>query len=85
VNVNATVTNVSAQLLAANVNRAYLIIQNKDSAGTIYVNFGAAATVANGIAIAPGGAYELNGTCSTQQIFAIGSIGSNANVVTVEG
>jgi hypothetical protein len=85
VNVNATVTNASAQLLAANTNRQYLIIQNNDPSGNIYVNFGNAATAANGIKIAAGGAYELVGVISTQQIFAIGDIASNANVVTVQG
>lgn len=85
VNANPTVTTASAQLIAANVNRAYLLIQNKDASGQIYINFGFAATVANGVQISPGGAYELSGNVSTQQIFAIGSIASNANVVTVEG
>ena len=84
-NVNNNVTNASAQLLAANTARQYLLIQNKDSAGTIYVTFGAAATVANGVYIAPGGAYELTGAISTQPIFAIGSIANNPNIVTVEG
>lgn len=85
VNVNGTVTNASAQLLAANASRQYLLIQNKDSAGSIYINFGAAATVANGVLIGPGGAYELTGIASTQAINAIGSLASNANIVTVEG
>lgn len=85
VNVNATVTNASAQLLAANAARQYLLVQNKDTAGSIYLNFGAAATVANGVAIGPGGVYELTGIASTQAINAIGSIASNANIVTVEG
>lgn len=84
-NVNATVTNVNASLVAANLTRQYLLIQNKDASGSIYINFGSAATVSNGVLIAPGGAFELSGVVSTQQIFAIGSIGSNANIVTVEG
>ena len=83
-NVNATVTNASAQLLAANANRQYLLIQN-NGAGDIYVNFGAAATLANGIKIAAGGAFELPGTVSTQQVFAIGSVASNTAVITLEG
>ena len=85
VNVNATVTTASAQLLAANAARQYLLIQNKDPSGILYITFGAAATVANGLQISPGGAFELAGTVSTQLINAIGSIASNANVVTVEG
>lgn len=84
-NTAATVTNASAQLLAASTTRQYLMIQNKDASGNIYVNFGAAATVANGIKIPPGGNYELNNIVSTQAIFAIGDIASNANVLTVVG
>ena len=78
-------TNASAQLLAANAARQYLLIQNKDGAGNLYIAFGKAATVANGVRIIPGGAYELVGVCSTQEIRAIGDIASNPNVTTVEG
>lgn len=84
-NAAATVTNASASLIAVNAARKYLLIQNKDASGSIYINFGAAATVANGIKIAPGGAYESDAVVSTQQIFAIGDIASNANIVTVQG
>ncbi|CAN7402700.1 hypothetical protein LJR129_002489 [Acidovorax sp. LjRoot129] len=86
-NLNKTVTNASAQLLAANAARQYLLIQNKDTAGNLYISFGAgAATVANGVRIIPGGSYELpGGVCTTQEVRAIGDIPSNANIVTVEG
>lgn len=84
-NAAATVTNASASLIAANAARKYLLIQNKDVSGSIYINFGAAATVANGVKIAPGGSYESDAIVSTQQIFAIGDIASNANIVTVQG
>ena len=81
-----TVTNASTQLVAGNTARAYLLIQNKDPAGIVYVNFGAgAATAANGIKIQPGGAYEMSEVQSTQAIQAIGDIASNANVLVVEG
>lgn len=82
----ATVTNTAANLLAARANRRYLLIQNKDAAGIVYVNLaGAAATVGNGIAIEPGGSMELQGFVCTGAISAIGSIPSNTNVVVVEG
>lgn len=84
-NTQKTVTTASAQLVAFNVDRQYLLIQNKDAAGDIYVRFGVAATVATGVKIGPGGSYEMNATQSTQAIFAIGSIASNSNVVVVEG
>lgn len=84
-NVQSTVTNASTQLVAANGARQYLLIQNKDNAGSIYINFGSAATVANGVRVIPGGALELDAIVSTQAIFAISDIASNANVVTVQG
>lgn len=84
-NSQKTVTNASAQLVAANPSRAYLLIQNNDATGIVYVAFGAEATVANGVRIAPGGSYELNCNILTGQVNAIGSIASNTNVVVVEG
>ena len=85
-NTAKTVTNASAQLIAANAARQYLLIQNKDTSGSIYINFGAgAATVANGAQIGPGGAYEMSDVQSSQAIQAIGSLASNANVVVIEG
>jgi len=84
-NTQATVTSVSAQLLAANAAREYLLIQNKDAAGDIYINFGAAATIANGLKIPAGGSYELNCNILTGAIYAIGSIANNPNIVIVQG
>lgn len=84
-NTQKTVTNASASMVAANAARQYLLIQNKDTAGVIYINFGAAATVANGLKIAAGGSFELNSNMLTGQIFAIGDIASNANIVVIEG
>ena len=82
----ATVTNASGQLLAAKANRRYLLIQNKDAAGDIYLTLnGSAATTSNGIKIGTGQSYECQGYAPTGAIFAIGSIASNANIVTVEG
>lgn len=81
-----TVTNASAQLLAANASRRYLLIQNKDASGDIYVTLdGTAATTTKGIKIAAGGSLEVANYCPSGEIFAIGSIASNANCVAVEG
>lgn len=81
-----TVTNASAQLLAANAARRYLLVQNNDAAGDIYITLdGTAATTAKGIKIPAGGSYECQGYCPSGEIFAIGSIANNANVVAVEG
>lgn len=78
-----TVTNASAQLVAANASRMYLLIQNNDAAGSIFINFGAAATVAM-LKIPPGGSYEMTAQ-STQAINAIGDVANNPNIVVVEG
>ena len=81
-----TVTNASGQLLAQNGNRRYLLIQNNDASGVVYVTLdGTAATTAKGIKIDAGGSYECAGYVPSGQINAIGSIANNANVVTVEG
>lgn len=81
-----TVTNASAQLLAANLFRRYLLIQNKDSVGSVYLKFGAtAATTANGVRIPAGGSYEITTFAPTDAIQAIGDIASNANIITIEG
>jgi hypothetical protein len=84
-NASATVTTTSTVVLAANANRQYLLIQNNDLSGQIYVTFGAAATPTTGIKIGPGGNYESGVVCSTQSVNIIGSVASNANVVTVQG
>lgn len=84
-NTQKTVTTTAAQLVASNANRKYLLIQNKDASGSIYVTFNATATVANGVLIGPGASYELNSNVSTDSVSAIGSIASNANIVVVEG
>lgn len=84
-NLAKTVTNASAVMLAANAARQYLLVQNKDAGGSVFLSFGKTATTANGVRVIPGGAFELVGTQCTQAIHAIGDIASNANVVTVEG
>ena len=85
VNSAATVTSANAQLVAANVNRQYLLVQNNSATGNIFLNFGAVATLANGVKIGPGGSYEMPGTQSNQAVNAIGDIASNAAIVIVEG
>lgn len=85
-NSQKTVANASAQMIAANANRRYLLIQNNDVTGNIYVRLdGAVATVGTGIKIGPGGYYENSSYTPTGAITAIGDIASNTNIVTVEG
>ena len=81
----ATVTTASAQLLAGNALRRYLLIQNKDLTGDIYLNLaGVAASAANGLLLKAGESYEASPYCPISAIFAIGTIASNANVVVIE-
>lgn len=86
VNAQKTVTTTSGTLLAANAARRYLLVQNNDATGDIYVRLdGIAATTTTGIKLPAGGSLELQGYAPTGAITAIGSIASNANIVTVEG
>lgn len=81
-----TVTNASGQVLAGNANRRYLLIQNNDASGVIYVTLdGTAATTEKGVKIDAGGSLELAGYVPSGAINAIGSIASNANIVALEG
>lgn len=81
-----TVTAASGQLLAANAARRYLLVQNNDSTGVVYVNLeGAAATTTNAVRLLPGESLEIAGYVPSAEITAIGSIANNANVVAVEG
>lgn len=84
-NTAKTVTNSSAELVASNASRQYLLIQNKSASGAIYINFGTTATLANGVRLNPGDSYEMSDVISIQAINAIGSIASNPDVVVVEG
>lgn len=86
VHTKQNVTNVSGALLAANSARQYLLVQNQDATGNVFLKFAAAATAdAASIKIPPGGNYEMNGVIATQALNAIGDVAANGNVLTVEG
>lgn len=81
-----TVTNASTVMLAANAARRYLLIQNNDATGIIYVNLtGAAATALNGVKLGPGASLEIANFAPTAAITAIGSLATQSNVIAVEG
>ena len=81
-----TVTNASGSMLAAKSNRRYLLIQNNDTLGNIFVRTdGTPATLVTGIKIGPGESLELTVYVPVGEITAIGDIASNANVLAVEG
>lgn len=78
-------TPASAQLLPANPARQYLLVQNKDNTGAIWLFFGAAAaTQANGVRIGPGGNYEPP-VIPKSAIQVVGDIANNTNLVVLEG
>lgn len=80
-----TVTNANSTLRGANPARKYLLIQNKDSVGTIYVMLqDSIATISPGITLGPGDSLELASIVPTNIIRAIGDIASNPNVLVVE-
>ena len=51
----------SQQIIPANPLRAYLLIQNKDAAADMLINFGSEATAFSSVIIIPRGNYELIG------------------------
>lgn len=84
----ATVTNANQQILAANANRRYLLIQNNDTAAYMRVTLnGVAATASTGFRIAAGGTIEVPNFAVTGAINVImETAGSGANNVEfVEG
>lgn len=83
-NAQGSVGVASALLVNANANRRYLLIQNNDSAATLRLRFGSAATAVTGIKIGPGQFYEMADVQSTQAIHALADI-ATTNVVIVEG
>ena len=82
--VATALTSVSAVI--GQPNRTYLFLQNL-STGNMWVNFGAAATAGSGsIKLLPnGGAYEMFGVCSTDEIFVLAeSAGSEYTLKVIQ-
>lgn len=80
----ATVTTTAANAVAAGT-RDYVMIQNKSLTGTVYLNFQTTATVANGVRLRPGEAWESGLSVPQGAISAIGDIASNPDVIVVTG
>lgn len=57
-NISDTVGTTSVEALTLNNKRTYLMVQNKSAVNNLYLVFGETATVALGILIPPGVAYE---------------------------
>lgn len=75
----------SVQMLAANLARKLLLLQNGNAAAKVWVNLaGAAASSADGVLLAPGASLLLDVCCPTAAIFAISDT-AGAALVVVEG
>lgn len=82
---SVTVTNASQALVAANGLRRWIMIQNNDGAGNVFLAFGSTAATTALIKIAPAANITFSSVgIPTQTINLIGSIASNANVAIVE-
>lgn len=70
-------------LAAANDDRTYLLLQN-DSTGDIYINFGEAAVVGDGVRlVADGGSFEMSDANGNLDLRAVNGIGAAAGDVLV--
>jgi len=75
------VTNSNNLLYPANDVTLYLNIRNNDSTGKITICFNDTAAFGEGIVIGPGESYEFGSNIPNNDIYAIGDIPSNPNIV----
>lgn len=73
------------QILPANPLRSYLLIQNKDGASDLFVNFGQKATAFNGLIIIPRGNYELIGGATGGSFVPSDSVWLLGDAANMEG
>ena len=80
----AVVTNTAKIILPANPDRKFLLIQNSDPLGNIWLAFGVDAAVNFGIKVASaGGAILFDNNIPNSAVSAIGDIASNPFVTIV--
>lgn len=86
-NSTVAVATSNVQLLPANANRRYLMVQNNDSVVDVWVRVdGVAATLGAGVRLLAGGStLEIAGYVPTGAINAIGTNGGTANLQVIEG
>jgi hypothetical protein len=78
------------QIVPANPLRVYVLVQNKNAANDMFINFGSKATEYNGIIIIPRGNYELIGGaeggafCPVDSVHILGAA-AGMDGVLVEG
>lgn len=81
----SNVANVATLIKAAMEGRKYLLIQNRDDVGNIWVKLdGFFSSMSFGVKVGPGESLELADACPSVSIYAIGDIASNPNVLVVE-
>ena len=83
----ANVTNAAGgvQLAAANDDRRYLLIQNRDPVNDVFVTLnGSVPTNAGGVKVEAGGALELQGFLPTAAVRAV-AVAASVPVIVVEG
>lgn len=75
----------SVQALAANPNRKYALLRNSSDTG-IWMSFGTAAVIGDGIYLEPAGGYfEIDNDCLWQgTVFVIAATGSGKVLGTME-
>ena len=73
------------QILPANPLRAYLLIQNKDGASDLFINFGQKPTAFNGLIIIPRGNYELIGGATGGSFVPSDSVWLLGDAANMEG
>lgn len=82
----ATVTTVAVDLLPAQLGRAWLVIENQHSVGTVWINFDATAVAGSGLELGPGQKLSFTGgICPYGRVSAIGDAVSNGNIVIGRG
>lgn len=74
--------NAASQMLRQREFRNYLLIQNTDSSGNLYVSFGQAATALSSIIIGPGGYYEPR-VVPQNEIYILGNEAAVTGVVII--
>lgn len=81
----AVITNTSRPVLPANPARKFLLIQNSDPVGNIWVAFGIDAALNFGVKIASGGgAILFDNNTPTSDVYAIGDIAANPFITIVD-
>ena len=70
--------------MAFNDDRSYILVQNKSTTNTVYLDIDKAATVANSIVLSPGANYLIDDDCPPFDIHCICDTGLSADIIVAE-